>query len=66
MNKSAMTNKEKFAFLESRGWSQYYNENAWIHQRVITGGQDFARYTLSTNDAIDNELEYQRSNQGIK
>jgi hypothetical protein len=57
---AVMTRKEIFAYLESRGWTQYYNENAWIHKKMITGKSDLCVYTLSTDCAYRKTKEWEK------
>ena len=49
-----MTDEEKRAFVQARGWNTYYNPKYWVHPKTIVDEnvQDFTNYGMSLDDAV--------------
>ena len=53
-----MSKEDKINFLLDKGWSQWYNDNYWVHTKTIrdTRSQDYTNYGMSLDDAYDYEI----------
>jgi hypothetical protein len=48
-----MTREEKDQFLRKRGWATWYNDNYYVHPKVVAdpSRQDYTNYGMNIDDA---------------
>lgn len=53
-----MPREEKEKFLRKKGWSTWYNDNYWVHEKTIAdpSRQDHTNYGMSLEEAYNFEV----------
>jgi hypothetical protein len=53
-----MTKEEKIEFLKSKGWSTWYHEDYWVHEKTVVDPtrQDYTNYGMDLYSAYEYEI----------